>query len=158
MPGHELNAAEAHPTVEALDVILQPFLLVRTRSTKLLRVQCLFSLPRLSIRARPKPVTTAQNDGPARSSDDLVVVRYSPIGEAEREALVWVECRRFLLALRTVNRMRVVFATGPSRFRARFHRDSSRDECEVVDRYFRAEPIAATAAVACVIFGAAFIP
>ena len=87
-----------------------------------------------------------------------VVVRYSPIGEAEREALVWVECRRFLLALRTVNRMRVVFATGPSRFRAKLHCDSPRDKCEVVDLYFRAGPIAATAAVACVISGAAFMP
>jgi hypothetical protein len=50
-----------------------------------------------------------------------------------------------------VSRVRIVFATGPSRFLARSLRDSSRGECEVVDLYFRAEPITATAAVACVI-------
>ena len=41
---------------------------------------------------------------------------------------------------------------------ARFHRDSSRDECEVVDLYFRAEPVTALAAVACVISGPPLFP
>jgi hypothetical protein len=54
--------------------------------------------------------------------------------------------------------MEIVFVVGPSRFRARFHRDSCRGECEVVDLYFRAEPIAATAVVACVISGPPLFP
>jgi len=54
--------------------------------------------------------------------------------------------------------MGIVFAVGPTRFRARFHRDSSRGECELVDLYFRAEPVTATAAVAGVISGPPLFP
>jgi hypothetical protein len=60
--------------------------------------------------------------------------------------------------VRVINRMETVFAVGPSRFRARFYRDFSWGECEVVDLYFRAEPIADTAAVACVISGTFLFP
>lgn len=54
--------------------------------------------------------------------------------------------------------MGIDYAVGPSRFRARFHRDCSRGECEVVELYFRAEPVTATSAVASVISGPPLFP
>ena len=59
-------------------------------------------------------------------------------------------CRRCCLVLSTVRRVGIIYAVIPRRVRARFHCDSSKDECEIVDLYFRAELVTATAAVACV--------
>ena len=59
-------------------------------------------------------------------------------------------CRRCCLVLSTVSRVGIIFGVGLSRFRVRFHRDSSRDEYESLELYFRAELVTATAAVASV--------
>ena len=80
------------------------------------------------------------NDGPARLRMKSLVVVSSSSVKWGRKFWYVSSAADVTRALPTVNRVRIVFAAGPSRFLARFHRVSSRDECEVVDLYFRAEP------------------